>query len=478
MSEYEIYSIIAVALMICFANWRAGVYISLVAGFLQDPIRKVVPGEPVYFTVLAGIFVGVTFLGAYSRGVRLNFRAIHAWNSVIRTPLKVFVAFVVIQSLMAYFRTGSIILAGIGLLAYLTPFPAILLAYQFSRNEQDVIKFVRVYLAISLLMISGIYLSYLGYDWPTLHTVGNDLIAYLPSIGRLKLYSGFFRAPEVAAWHAGTAVCVVILMVLAIQGHIFIKLAIGLLVPFLSYAILLTGRRKILMEVFLFFSVYAILLVWFRKGAFKSAIALGVIAVASFFTYTYFVPDKVNSGLQIYYERGATVQSDSSERFYNMTFESFQYVIEQNGIWGAGAGTGSQGAQHFGGGTQIVGYAAEGGLAKVLAELGIPGLILLLWLAINTARYIWSIIVYVKDGEPARARMTFGMLAFLVANSFVYMIAHQIFGDLFVLIILGFVLGFTMAVPKMGAVPVALPDRGFIPQIMQPQISNRSAMRE
>lgn len=163
-----------------------------------------------------------------------------------------------------------------------------------------------------------------------------------------------------------------------------------------------------------------------------------------------------------YYERGVSVRNDVTQRVSVMTLESFQYVIAQNGILGSGAGTGSQGAQHFGGGANIVGGAAEGGLAKVLAELGIPGLVLLLWLVISLARYLWSIILYityVRDVDPALSKLVFGLVAFLITNGFVYIVAHQVFGDPFVLIVLGFFLGFVMAMPKMH--PRRADDRGL-----------------
>jgi hypothetical protein len=96
-----------------------------------------------------------------------------------------------------------------------------------------------------------------------------------------------------------------------------------------------------------------------------------------------------------------------------------------------------------------VGGAAEGGLGKVLAELGVPGLILLLWMAVAMARYLWSIGTVLRDDDPVLSKLAFGLLAFLVTNGFVYAIAHQVFGDPFILIILGFFLGFVMAMPKM-----------------------------
>ena len=453
MTEAEVFFILASGLALCFLDWRLGVSISVVAGFLQDPIRKLLPGEPVYLTVIVGIFVVITCLGAYRRGVPLNFKLIHAWNKSLRLPVDIFIIIVLIQSGVAFIRTGSLIIAGIGLIAYLAPLPAILLGYRFSRNENDIVKFAKIYLAVSLLMIAGVYLSYLGYDWAILRSVGEGLFIYSAAEGKLTLYSGFLRSPEIAAWHAATSVCLIVLLLLIRRRPVIVMGTAGLVCLFLLGALLLTGRRKFLVEIVLFIAVYAVFLTWFRKGTTKLAYALMVMITVGFLAYLYFAPKQMESNVATYYQRGLSVQKDMTERVSMMTVDSFQYVLAQNGFWGAGAGTGSQGSQHFGGGADIVGGSAEGGLAKILAELGVPGLILLFWLAISLVRYLHSIIKYVKQGDPMRARMTYGLLAFLVANSLVYVVAHQIFGDVFVLIILGFCLGFVLAMPRMSMQP-------------------------
>jgi hypothetical protein len=166
----------------------------------------------------------------------------------------------------------------------------------------------------------------------------------------------------------------------------------------------------------------------------------------------YMASDEAATDIRPYYERGVSVRNDVTERVSLMTLESFQYVIAQNGILGSGAGTGSQGTQQFGGGANIVGGAAEGGLAKVLAELGIPGLLLLLWLVVSLGRYMWAIakdLAQANDVDASLGKLVFGLEAFLITNGFVYIIAHQVFGDPFVLIVLGFFIGFVMAMPKM-----------------------------
>lgn len=467
MTDLEVYAMMAVALAFCVVNWRAGLTICLLVGFLQDPLRKVMPGEPVFFTALVGAPLAATLIGAYLRRVRLSFRPVHSWNKVLRTPLNLFILFVLIQSLAGVARTGNPAIGAIGVLSYLSPLPAVILGYQFSRSERDITKLVKVYLAIGVLMVSGIYISYAGYDWQALKAVGEGLFIYTVEEGRLDLYSGFMRSPEIAAWHAAASVCLLILLSLAIRKRVTLKWVAGVLVMFLLGALLLTGRRKFLVEIVLFVSIYALLLIWFHRTAIKStvvsksAILLAAGLVVGSVSYMCFASDVVATEIRPYYERGVSVRNDATQRVSAMTIDSFQYVIAQNGILGSGAGTGSQGAQYFGGGSDIVGAAAEGGLAKVLAELGIPGLALLLWLVISLARYIWSIVLYMthsKDVDPALSKIVFGLAAFLMTNGFVYIVAHQVFGDPFVLIVLGFFLGFVMAAPKMQKAAAIVPD--------------------
>jgi hypothetical protein len=458
MTDFEVYGLVIIAMALCFANWRTGVFICVLVGFLQDPMRKLVPGESVVFTALVGAPLVMTLLGAHLRKVRISFRPIHSWNSVLRRPLNLFILLVGIQSLAAIVKTGNPTIGAIGALSYLATMPAILLGYQFSRSERGITRLIKLYLAVGVLMIAGIYLSYAGFDWKVLKSVGVGLFIYSLEKGRLDLYSGFLRSPEIAAWHAAACVCLLIVLSLSIRRNTVFKWSSGVLVMFLLGALLLTGRRKFLVEIVLFVSIYSLLLIWFRKTAIrsalisKSAIVLAAGLLIGSVSYMYIATDVAATNIRPYYERGVSVRNDVTERVSVMTIDSFQWVIAQNGILGSGAGTGSQGSQYFGGGANIVGSAAEGGLGKVLAELGIPGLLLLLWLVINLARYMWTIAQYIttaRDVDPSLGKLVFGLQAFLITNGFVFVIAHQVFGDPFVLIVLGFFIGFVLAMPKM-----------------------------
>jgi len=373
-------------------------------------------------------------------------------------PLNLFILLVGIQSVAAIIKTGNPVIGGIGALSYLAPLPAILLGYQFSRSEREITKLIKVYLTVGVLMVAGIYLSYAGFDWKVLKSVGVGLFIYSLEKGRLDLYPGFLRSPEIAAWHAAACVCLFIVLSLSIRRNTVFKWSSGVLVMFLLGALLLTGRRKFLVEIVLFVSIYALLLIWFRRTAIKSAvisksaILLAAGLILGSVGYMYIASDEAATEILPYYERGMSVRNDVTERVSVMTVDSFELVIAQNGILGSGAGTGSQGTQQFGGGANLVGGAAEGGLGKVLAELGVPGLLLLLWLVISLGRYMWAIakdIAQAKDVDPSLGKLVFGLEAFLITNGFVFVIAHQVFGDPFVLIVLGFFIGFVMAMPKM-----------------------------
>lgn len=475
MTDYILLGVAVVTLGICVAYWRIGFLLCIIVGCLQDPIRKIVPGEPVYLTSVILIYVAATCLGAYLAGRRFSLRPIHGWNNSLKSPLMWFMALVVIQSVVSFVSFGSPILAAIGFLAYVTPVPGILLGYHFARREKETYKFIKVYLAVTLIMVGGVYLSYFGFDWKILGSVGEELFVYNLEKGALLLRSGFFRAPEVAAWHAATSICFLVVMFMTLKRHLWLKLATGGLIIFFWGALLFTGRRKFIMEIMIFLCVYGALLLLVRKKVSKTlrtSFLLAIVVGLAIGAYVTFAPDAIRDEIDPYYNRSATVGADATGRASLMTSESFNYILAQNGPWGSGAGTGSQGAQYFGGGTNIVGGAAEGGLGKIVAELGLPGIALILWLAVGLGRYFWAIIKEVKKGDFERASLTFGFIAMLTANAFVFVTAHQIFGDPFVLILLGFLIGIVMAVPQMSGLRSEAPVKKSL--VLRPKFAWRS----
>ena len=238
---------VCIGIGLCLHDPRAGLLLTMLAGFAQEPLRKVVPGEPLYLTVLAVIFVAATLTGLWMRGAPLNLRMLYAHNPLLRTPLLAFIGLVLIQSMIAFVKTGNPVIAGIGLLAYLTPFATILLGYYLMRSEEDFRRYARFYVVACLLMISGVYLSVLGFDWQVLKAVGVGLFAYAPEGGILDLHSGFFRGSELAGWHGAAGICLLILLfVVWKQGWSGKSWFTGLLIMFVVVAIVFTALGGII----------------------------------------------------------------------------------------------------------------------------------------------------------------------------------------------------------------------------------------
>jgi hypothetical protein len=312
---------------------------------------------------------------------------------------------------------------------------------------------VRWYVGAVIVMAAGIYLSRAGYDWRLLEAVGVGLVAYTPTGDELALASGFFRSPEIAAWHVAMAACFTVMLFLSrrrLTVQIWPTVAVVL---YLGLALMFTGRRKGIIEVAIFVLAFLLMIAYFRRKAMKTALILTLVCL---FTVGAFAVTEIGEQLGItgYYARGTNIGMAEVERYGRLSIGALKFVIQRNGWLGSGAGTASQGAQYFGGGSRLVGKASEGGIGKIVAELGVPGLVMLVVLGVALAFYLWKVARAASRGEMRRAHYTFGMIAFLFANAVMFAVAHQVFGDPLVLYVIGLVVGMLFAIPHMRATPI------------------------
>ena len=443
---------IVIVVILCFVDLRMGMYLTLVVGFLQDPLRKLDPDAPVYYTVLVVLFVTVTFIGAGMSGAMRPFGAIPGWNARLKAPIALFVAVVVVQSIASLIYTGSAVIAGIGLLVYLAPFPALLLAFSFASNLDRIHTFLWIYVVACAAMASGIYLSWLEVDWDMLRSVGEPLVVYSMDTGdALELPSGFFRSPEVAAWHAASGACVALILGLSKGRKDTGMVSVALILFFLG-AVMLTGRRKFLLEVALFLPVLSWLLWRFRLATGRILYLLVILAVAGLVvTVTGAIESNTREAFEAPVSRGENRLDELTDRIQNLTIGAVPHIIAENGILGAGAGSGSGGAQYYGGGDDRIGLAAEGGLGKVLAEIGVPGILVFLWLIYRFAGHVWRTLGQAAAAPPETAQLMMGIAAFLVANGIVFASAHQVYSDPFILLLIGSCFGFILATHRFSA---------------------------
>jgi hypothetical protein len=148
-------------------------------------------------------------------------------------------------------------------------------------------------------------------------------------------------------------------------------------------------------------------------------------------------------------QRGATVFGEAEDRFSSLGLGSVGWALEGYGFFGGGVGVASQGGQHFGGGAGRFGGAGEGGLGKIVAELGLPGLVLVAWIVGALVVYLRGLVTRVARRDDPIVPLFLGLVAVIAANVPLFIVATQIFGDPFVLLILGWMFGFSIAASEV-----------------------------
>jgi hypothetical protein len=271
---------------------------------------------------------------------------------------------------------------------------------------------------------------------------------------QLSSYSGIFRASEVAAWHAAAVICFTAILVMT-RRMTSMKWVLATMLALTVVALgMITGRRKFLVEILVFVSAYATLLVYFGRGA-KLAVASALVGLLAYLAFVIWVPNDPSDRIAAsgrgeeyanYVSRTKGVFGDIPERFAELGVAPISWAYNQYGLLGGGLGIGSQGAQQFGGVAQ---GAAEGGLGKIWLELGAPGFVIVVWLALAFTRHIWNLLKFVNARSKPLSHIAFGLVGFLLANIAAFAVATQVYADVFVLILLGTALGALLAMPVL-----------------------------
>jgi hypothetical protein len=454
-------SLLAIPVFWALNEWRVGLLLCLVTAILQDPLRKLTPDQPVFYVVFVGVVFGGMCLGALRRRISLSPNNIFKRYSQLVAPFSLFLPLVVVEAFNSFLRFGNPMIPLIGILMYLLPLPSVICAYQLvvKQGMFRVNQFMIWYIICMLLALTTVYLEFSGYHWPVLGSVGPKLIIFDKVTGKiLPSNAGLFRASEIAAWHATAAACFVFLMTFSRRITLTRLLTAAIVVALLLVLGSLTGRRKSLVEFVVFVGTYFGLWIIFTKDVGKLVtIAVAGAALLGYAWLTTALPEDVvvrkstaeSQDYSHYVEHSQNAFSEIPSRFVEIGVAPVMYAYDSFGLLGAGLGVGTQGTQHFGGGGEIGAGSAEGGLGKITLELGIPGLLIIGWIAILVFRYLWQVMRVASRHSRQAARLSFGFFSFLTANVAGFSVATQAYGDLFVLLILSWMVAFLLAVPVL-----------------------------
>ena len=441
-----------VAVVVALANWRLGIFGMVAVGVLQDPLRKLVPGQPSWFVLGAALVFAALALSAWTQRAVTTPMPLYLGDRGLRTAWHLMIFVVVVQIFHAFVRWGNPALPALGVLVYFGPVVAILVGAAFAESERAVRRFMAGYILLVVPACLTVYLS-LDYSdaWPVLRDIGSfsgaQLVIY--DVGTvLESNPGIFRAGEIAAWHAATAAIFLIILATRDRSLAF-RLVAGLVVVALVGAIILTGRRKMLMALTIFLVTQWGLLAIYRRGAGRLAITVLILGIFGSFGWTLLDPASEQS---LYVQRGITVFEEAGERV-GVALDLLRSAISRTSGIGFGAGVTAQGARHVGGAVAEAGGAGEAGLGKLIIELGVPGAIVAVLLLVLTASRLMRGFRMLAHLDERFLYYAAAFLAFLVANAATFAVATQVYGDLFVLIVLGLVTGMLFAV-MMGGIRV------------------------
>lgn len=447
---YLFLAILAICCFLASIDVNNSLKYLLVIGFLQDPFRKVVGGEPAYFIVMVGlVFAVIIFAIWLRRGFAYSFEPFTRWNKQIQAVLLVFLIILALQFMHSALRYGNVVVGLIGLTAYLAPFLAVIVGYYFASDIENIRRFLRLYIAASLIVAATVCLSFLGLDWAILKEVGVGIIIYDQGTA-LQSYTGVMRTGELAAWHISTAACLIVALAVSSEKRVNFFLIISIVIV-LMIVVALTGRRKMLMLTSLFIAFYFFASMYYRKtldakyffGLFYSLIVLWV-------GFESFNLEGYSQSFRDYLARGSSVFQDAGDRFVSLGLNPIQWAYNRVGLLGGGLGIASQGSQFFNV-TNIAGGAGEGGLGKIMVELGLPGLICIVCLMWVMTKYVHSVLKLASQSfvQKKLLSLMLSLSVFIAVNGLTFSVATQLYGDIFVLIMLGLLGGFIFAIPKL-----------------------------
>jgi hypothetical protein len=432
-------------------QWKGAILYTILAGFIQDPLRKLSEVDSSYFAAISLIFFLLTFLVLKSSQKRWNLDLICWLNPAIITFLPVFFYLLVLQSLNSFARFSDFRLSIVGILFYIIPLISLWVGFNIACDLKFLRQVIIVYVILCSLTAFTILLNLWGLESNLFNEVGPGIEITGTGTG----FSGFWRTSEIAGWHLAAGSCFSFILGMtetkSFQQILYFMLSLGM-----SFLTITTGRRKSLGLVIIFASLFLLYYSFNIKGnKFTRAIMsfLGV-AVISMSMYGLIFSSETQTALEPFLDRSTTLTvEESQDRFQVQGIGAFLRGIQVAGPIGYGLGVGSNaGNTGIGEARQeirSIGYISEGGAGRLIIELGIIGLAILTYLIIQ------AIILYFRNFLLSRKLLNFGsdflvgLTLFALANMVTFVSASQLYSDPFVLIMIGICLGSFLSIPYL-----------------------------
>ncbi|MDP9190986.1 MAG: hypothetical protein M3P06_04705 [Acidobacteriota bacterium] len=411
-------------------DWRRAWLLVMVCAVIQDPVRKLTAGSPVWISFgVVGLYAAILFaarneMRVYAAEFTRRFKS-------ISTGITTFIFLLLIAALNGLVTYGfdKWKAPAISFVTYAIPVIAALLGYTWLQREEMMLRFLRIYAAITSVALIGTVLEYMRVDSRLLGLVSfeGDYIRHLPGI-QIRMLSGFYRSPDVMAWHAGmlTAIGVALVLRAGMRREVLIWSALA---GWGFFNCMIAGRRKAIY----FVIVFCVMFLWRyvrRVRPSQMFASLGLLLVLGL-VVNYLSSDE---GTSVYTQSAVATRGELGQRFEGGVMQTFREV----GYMGAGLGTATQGVHHLLGSNSI-GWQ-EGGLGKVAMEIGLPGLVALFIMVIIVGRML-LILTRIPDVPGSSQFLRVMLFALVSANISGFIASAQAYNDAVLGLTAGFLVG-------------------------------------
>jgi hypothetical protein len=438
-----LFGIVAVGCLLSLHNWRRGLWLCIIVALVQDPIRKVVPGTPAFVTLA---FVPIYFCMLLGLPAQRNaLQELRQDVPSLKIPIVLLTAALLIsfvETLTYGFR--ALPAACLGLFSYLGCLPALLLGYKYLQRDWAVLDRVLIgFVLLTALMLIGVPLERYDFQFsePWLGTIAMKhnwyrwyAIGTRTEGGYVRMISGFYRSPEIMGWHAMMMVLFSIVLTMRRRGWAFLW---GLTALWGMYGVMLSGRRKMFLMILVFIAIFILKFrswqrtkFWLPAGACLAMLAAGLI---------YIIDDD-------YLAAAETGLPIAGGKALEKGIFGPLWLIWVVGPFGYGLGTCTQGAQHLD--FSIRTPQLEGGFERVMIEIGIVGTVAAVLVTGIMARALVSSAARSRT-DPEREIAGTALLALVGANAAGFVIAFQLFGDPFIVVLISFLAGILLSLPRV-----------------------------
>ena len=436
-------------------DWKTSLALTFIIGFLQDPIRKLMPDQPSWMVglVLVGFTLSAFIIYIKNQG-NIRFKAMFWTVPQLSEWIPIYFTLIGLQAFNSYVRFDDPVLTVIGIAFYIAPLIGLWVGYQVGCNQSLLERLILVYLVGSIFYAITVFISYRGYEHPLLSEVGEGILITFRYGFQAYGASGLWRTSEIASWHLATASCLALTVAFASRTT---DRQIGwlLLATGLAALTITTGRRKSLVLVIVFIALY--LLFFSRRSTATTqeriiSSILGAIGL-SYSLYTTILSNALGENFKEYVDRSISTKDDLFSRFQLQGIGAMLRAIEISGGYGlgvgAGANTGNLSIFSKRSEIQSLGYASEGGGGRLILELGIPGIIVITvvgYLGLLVIMRNYRLLKYLTENDSTRL---LGLLVFGLSNIPMFFAAGQLYSDPFVLIIVSICFGSFLAIPTL-----------------------------